>query len=350
MYFGPVCRFVHYPYHWDMNPSRCTPEDYIQFLVSSPGAVSCSEAARVQPHGPFAPAHDSFNRLLHRIEPEPEVLWQEVQSLVALNQGVLVLDDSTLDKPYARKIDLVTNHWSGKHRRVVRGINLITLLWTDGDRKIPCDYRIFDKDRDGLTKNDHFWEMLLMAKARGFAPRCILFDGWYASLENLKQVRDFGWIWLTRLKGNRQVTPTDGKKRALDEVGLGGAGTTLHLQGYGMVRVFRLDAKDGVAEYWATNDLGMGGGMRQHYAELAFAIENYHRDLKQNCGVEKCRVRAGRAQRNHIGMAVRAFVRLEWHFFTTGLSGWETKLSLVREAVRSYLARPWLTLPVAATA
>ena len=51
--------------------------------------------------------------------------------------------------------------------------------------------------------------MLLMAKGRGFSPKYVLFDGWYASLENLKQVRDHGWQWLTRLKGNRQVTPED---------------------------------------------------------------------------------------------------------------------------------------------
>jgi hypothetical protein len=40
---------------------------------------------------------------------------------------------------------------------VVSGINLITLLWTDGDRHVPCDYRLFDKKKDSLTKNDHFW-------------------------------------------------------------------------------------------------------------------------------------------------------------------------------------------------
>ena len=53
--------------------------------------------------------------------------------------------------------------------RSVRGINLITLLWTDGDRKIPVDYRLFSK-ADGKTKHDHFWEMLLMAKGRGLLP------------------------------------------------------------------------------------------------------------------------------------------------------------------------------------
>jgi hypothetical protein len=333
-----------------MNPPRCTAEDYIQFLASSPVAFSCTEAARVQPRSSFAAHHDAFTRLLRRLDPDPEILWEEAEPLVVRHQGVLILDDSTLDKPFAHTIELVINHWSGKHKAVVRGINLITLVWTDGDRKIPCDYRLFDKDRDGLTKNDHFWEMLLMAKARGFAPRCVLFDSWYASLENLKQVRDFGWIFLTRLKGNRRVTPADRLKRALDEVAVSAAGTVLHLQGYGMVRVFRIDAPNGVADYWATNDLGMETGLRQFYAELSFAIENYHRELKQNTGVEKCQARTAKAQRNHIGLALRAFLRLEWHFFTSGISGFETKLGLVREAVRSYLAQPWLTLPKLATA
>jgi hypothetical protein len=34
-----------------------------------------------------------------------------------------------------------------------------------------------------------------------------LFDSWYASLPNLKQVRTCGWCWLTRLHGNRLATP-----------------------------------------------------------------------------------------------------------------------------------------------
>ena len=125
-------------------------------------------------------------------------------------------------------------------------------------------------------------------------------------------------------------------------------GMVLHLTGYGSVRVFRFFAKDGVAEYWATNDLAMEPGVRRHHAEVSFAIENYHRELKQFCGVEKCQVRSERAQRNHIGMALRAFLRLEWHFFTTGISAFEAKLRLVREAVRSYLARPAFPLPAMA--
>ena len=62
---------------------------------------------------------------------------------------MLVLDDTTLDKPYAKKMDLVTRHWSGKHKRVVWGINLQTLVWSgfgEGDRPcvIPCDMRLYE--------------------------------------------------------------------------------------------------------------------------------------------------------------------------------------------------------------
>ena len=58
---------------------------------------------------------------------------------------MLVIDDSTLDKPYAHKMGLVTSHWSGKHGRVVLGINLISLLWTNGQARLPCDFRIYNK-------------------------------------------------------------------------------------------------------------------------------------------------------------------------------------------------------------
>jgi putative transposase len=230
-----------YPF---VNPPRCTPENYLDFLVASPGPVSCTEAARVQPEHPFTPAHDSYNRLLNRLEPDPEELWEEAEPLVERAKGALIIDDSTLDQRRAKPLGWVTRPWSGKHQKVVRGINRITLLGSDGDRKIPVDYRVFSK-ADGQSKHDPFWEMLLRAKGRGFSPRSVLFDGGYASLENLKQVRDLGWLWLTRWRGDRKVSSADRRERALDDVPVSGEGTVLHLRGYGLVKVFRIDAPDG---------------------------------------------------------------------------------------------------------
>ena len=87
---------------------------------------------------------------------------------------------------------------------MVKGINQVTLLWTDGDRNVPCDYRPYDK-ADGQTKNGHFAAMVRAAHARGSRPRCVAFDGWYGSLDNLKLIGSLGWTWLTRLESNRLV-------------------------------------------------------------------------------------------------------------------------------------------------
>ena len=333
-----------------MNPPRVDAEDYIQFLLGTPKVVSATEAARVQPTHPQSPAHDAFTRLLHRLEPDPATLWTEVQPLVTPAEGVLVLDDSTLDKPRARHIDLVAHHWSGNHHAVVRGINLITMLWSDGDRFYPCDYRIYHKASDGLTKNDHFAAMLQAAKARGFQPKAVLFDSWYASVDNLKLVRSFGWTFVTRLKENRQVRLDHGDAAAVSDQPIAAEGTVVWLPAFGLVRVFRIVAPDGDTSHWVTNDLGMEPGVRQLFAELSWSIEEYHRGLKQFTGVDRCQVRSARGQRNHVASAIRAFVRLEYYRYTTGRSWFEAKWSIVRDAVRQYLANPRYTLPTTATA
>lgn len=141
---------------------------FIDFPIGSPTVVSATEAARVQPVRPLAPAHDAFTRLLHRLEPASDALWAEVRPLIRPATGALVIDDSTLDKPRAKHIRRVAHHGSGNHRAVVRGINLITALWSDGDRLYPCDDRVSGQPTDGRTKNDQFGD--LPAVATGSPP------------------------------------------------------------------------------------------------------------------------------------------------------------------------------------
>ena len=330
-----------------MNEPRCDEYDYIQFLIATQQSYSCLEAEKVQPDRENAPAHDSLTRLLHRLEAGAERLWQEAELHVEKGSGVLVLDDSTLDKPYAQKMELVTYHWSGKHRRTVKGINLISLLWTDGDSHIPCDYRIYDKANDGLSKNDHFRAMLQAAHERGFAPECVVFDSWYSGLDNLKCIREYGWCWLTQLKANRLVNPDDRKQRPLCAVEITATGTIVYLKGYGLVKVFKIVARNGDSEYWATNHTGMLPLDRLKYAERAWTIEEYHRGIKQFCGIEKAQVRKAQAQRSHIGLSLRAFLRLERFCFRTGYSWFEAKAEIVRSAIRAYLIQPVYKLPAA---
>src|SRR5512144_2673265 len=257
-----------------MSHPKCHDTTYIDFLIATPRAASCCEAARSQPAGRDPAAHDAYTRLLHRLEPDPETLYREVEPRVDKDDGVLVLDDSTLDKLYANKIEPVHRPWSGKHKAVVWGINLISLVGTDGDRIRPLDYRVYDKPKDGLTKNDHF--------------RALLFDSWYSGLENLKLIRDCGGTSLTQLKVNRKVDLDGQGYQAVALVPIAPAGTVVHREGFGPVKVFKVVSRDGDVEYWATNDLAMDELRRLELAEQCWAVEEYHRALKQCGNVERC--------------------------------------------------------------
>lgn len=43
---------------------------------------------------------------------------------------------------------------------------------------------------------------------------------------------------------------------------------------------------------------------------VRWKIEQYHREVKQTLGIEKCQCRSARAQRNHIGCAMLVWVCL----------------------------------------
>ena len=190
-----------------MNPPRVQPEDYIDFLIATPKAAQRGRGRRRATRRPGA----AGPRRLHPAaapasSPTPRPSGPRPSPRSSSPAASWSSTTPTLDKPYARRSTWSPGTGPASTTPSSAGINLVALLWTDGDRHIPCDYRIYDK-ADGRTKNDHFGDMLRRAHARGFAPGCVLFDGWYASLENLKLVRGLGWRWLTRLKAQPPGEP-----------------------------------------------------------------------------------------------------------------------------------------------
>jgi putative transposase len=182
--------------------------------------------------------------------------------------------------------------------------------------------------------------MLNMAEVRGFSPEFVLFDTWYSSLENLKAIRKKGWCWLTRLKKNRLVNPDNTGNIAIECVTIPPEGTQVHLKGYGFIKVFRFVSKDGDTQYWATNVINMQEEERKELAKKSWKIEEYHRGIKQFCGVERCQARRNNIQRAHIMMAIRAFLRFEVCRIRKDISWFEAKMNIVRNAVNQYIRNP----------
>jgi len=84
--------------------------------------------------------------------------------------------------------------------------------------------------------------------------------------------------------------------------------------------------------------------VREEMQEQGWGIEVYHRGIKQCCGVERSQVRKAAKQLGHITLSLRAFLRLELKRTSNGTSWYESKLSVIRGAVRDYLANPLITL------
>ncbi|MGX9727183.1 MAG: hypothetical protein ACTFAK_07645 [Candidatus Electronema sp. VV] len=109
-------------------------------------------------------------------------------------------------------------------------------------------------------------------------------------MESLKLLRSAGWQWLTRLEHRYpSVGPFCPSQRLRHDQGV----------------------QDPDIEDWASRDLYMSDLMRLRHAELSWMIKTCHRGVKQFCGIERCQARPENAQRNHIEMATRAFLRIE---------------------------------------
>ncbi len=162
-------------------------------------------------------------------------------------------------------------------------------------------------------------------------------------------IRACGWHWLTQLKANRLVDPIGAGNRPVSQILIARTGSVVHLKGYGFIKVFKIAAPDGSSEYWATDDLALTLEPLAEDVKQVWHVEReaYHRGLKQFCGVERAQHRRAIAQRNHIGFALQAFLRLEWHRLRTGTSWFEAKTAIIREAGRAYLAQPAYQLSTA---
>ena len=301
---------------------------------------TCTEASRCIPESRIQAAHDSINRFLERQSSDTEALWQEAVSLIEMDQGFLIVDDTTLDKPYAHQIELVTYHWSGKHQRIVKGINLVTLLWTDGTSVVPLDFRVYNHENDGKNKNDHFRDMLNKAKERGLHPNCVLFDSWYASMGNLKFITRLDWHFLTRLKSNRLVKHELPYYEAVSKVNIPDEGCEVHLRGYGQIKLFRVPHIKKEPEFWATDVLSMNPERHSELKKISWKIEEFHRGVKQYCGIERCQARKTHSQCSHILLSVRSFLVFERERLKSGVSWHESKMKIYRNAVSRFIDNP----------
>lgn len=236
-----------------LSTAKCTLEHYTAFLLAESQSAGCVRLSEVS-GGEFA--HDAANRFLNREEFSPRDLFEEARSLIALEGGILSVDDTVLDKPYSQegKTELVGYFWSGLHGKAVKGINLVTLFHADEKGvRVPVNFRAVDK-AEGKTKNDLFREMVEEVLAWGLRPAIVTADSWYSGVENLKFLRNKELAFLIALEKNRTVSEQPGEHLRVENAKLPKSGKVLYLRHFGLVSVFRTVDKDNDVRHYAAFD------------------------------------------------------------------------------------------------
>jgi hypothetical protein len=233
--------------------AKCTLEHYTAFLLAEPHSAGCVRLAEVA-GGAFA--HDAANRFLNREAFSGKDLFEEADGRLDLEGGLLSVDDTVLDKPYSQegKTELVGYFWSGKHGRVVKGVCLVTLLYTDPNGVcLPVNFRLVDK-AEGKTKNELFREMVNEVLGWGLRPAVVSADSWYSGVDNLKFLRKKGLGFLIGLEKNRIVSERPHEYVALEALALPERGKVLHLREFGFVTVFRTVDKNNAVRHYVQYD------------------------------------------------------------------------------------------------
>jgi len=264
-------------------------------------------------------SHDSVNRFLLRERYEPKDLFNEVKPYINLAGGTLSGDDTVIDKPYSdpQLTELIGYFWSGKHHRVVKGIQLITLDYTDLlGKSVPINYRIYNK-QEGKTKNGYLREMIAEVLVWGLQPKTVTTDAWYSSRENLRFIRKKGLGLFMGIAKNRSCSINGRDYTQVKNLEIPDEGLIVHLKGFGKVKVFQKLFKNEDKRYYIIflpDEDALIAITRVEFKALHsihWGIECYHRAIKQVCGIEQFMVRTTEAVHTHFFSAIRAFTQLE---------------------------------------
>jgi hypothetical protein len=321
---------------------------YVEFLISTIGNFTGTHLAEHLD----GVSHDTITDFLQSEQLTARHLWELAQGLIVDSpEAFLIADDSVQDKRYSRFIELVRRQYSGAEHGLVRGIGVVNLVHSSGQpgEFFPVDYRIYDPDADGKTKNDHFREMLLHAVAdKLIKARTVLFDSWYAGADNLKLIHRLGLIFFTTLKENRLVSLSKEEGYIhLSQI----EWTPERLQNGVIVklkevpfqvRLFKLVATNGDIDWVITNgsEETLTTQVAQNANDVRWQVEDLHRGLKQLTGSEKCQCRKARSQRNHLACCYHAWLSLKVIATQLNKTLYEAKTDLLRDYLRAELRNP----------
>lgn len=297
--------------------------------------------------------HKSVYRYLKTEKLTPRLLWEKVKTRIIYSpNGCLLFDDTVLDKDYSFAIEGVRRQYSGNEHSLIKGIGLVNCVYYNPEleRFRVLDYRIFDPERDGKTKLDHVREMLDQVELRFVEYRFVLMDAWYATTQMMKYIIKIEKIFYCPLKKNRLVDDSRGENPYTaienllwtdEELAHGKTVKVKKFAADTQLKLFRVVVTTDRTEYLVTNDLTQDStDDAQKASGQRWKIEQFHREIKQITGIERCECRLNRSQRNHIGAALSVWLCFKELADSVGNTVYQLKHGLLSDYLKEQLRNP----------
>lgn len=230
------------------------------------------------------------------------------------------MDDTTWQR-FTKKSEAVSFVWDSSVGKVVFGMSVVLLIWTDGRHKIPLGIKVWRKG--GKSKVVLAEELLRQAYHRGLSPDFVLFDSWYSATSILHLIEGFGWRYICAAKRNR----------LFDGVKIGKCFHHRFGRRVGNLRKLRhqiLVVKDGT-KFLMTNEISLTSQAIKRFYRFRQQVEETFRLLKQEFGWGKCRARSLQAQKAHLYLGLYALSLVQMK--AGNQTVYQFKQNLFREAM-----------------
>ena len=339
---------------------------YQDFLISSTGKIEVTKFEKVLGKG-FS--HDRFTKqlLLNEDLDDDIKLWKSVKSLLRYyennDSGCIIIDDTLLDKKYtAANNDVVCWHYDHVQHKMAKGIMMLNFHYTDDTGiSIPLGYEIITKTEEVwseeyqkfikksmFTKNEIMRDkLMILVTSNQVKCKYILFDKWFASIENLVFINDtLKKKFVCPIKSNRKIALSledrnKGNYVNISNVDIEACSSRLiYLEGYkDPINLIKQVVKNGdddksVYLYLITNDITLNFQEVLEIYKKRWKIEEYHKSLKQNLKIEHSPTKVETSQRNHIHLCVCAFIKLEKLRLNYNLNHFALKEKIYIEALK----------------
>jgi hypothetical protein len=323
--------------------------DYGQFLLSS--QINFTQTYFGDHQEEYT--HDDLNRWMKSYKSGGNFVWEHVKGDIIFSQnGCILFDDTVLDKNYSKKIELAQRQYSGNTHGLIVGIGVVNCIYVNPElnKYWIIDYRIYAHDTDGKSKLDHakdMFENALYIKKLLFSK--VLMDSWYATSDFMTHIDRSEKVFYCPVKKNRNICIGQGYV-SLEHVTFtieeSENGYECRLKGMPKdctVKVFRMLRSTTRTELVVTNDkTPLCPEDVQNAGVLRWKVEQFHREIKQNTGIEACQCRKATAQRTHISVAMLVWIRLTKLAHETADTIYNLKKSLLGNYMRQELRSPYL--------